>query len=81
MRDGEKEMLIVDKDALKANLSLLEGMCKITRELANIPDVEDMALINSSNQILSTAHWMVQVSFISVPDPKAPEPMKEIQEE
>ena len=74
-------MIVVDRDALKANLSVLEGMCKATNEIVSVENVEDKDLINFSNQILSMAHWLMQISFINLPDPKPPEPMKELQEE
>jgi hypothetical protein len=73
-------MIIIDKDTLSANLSLLEGMCSGTKEIVNTPNVDDANIIHFCNQILSTAHWLMQMSFINIPDPKPPEPMKEIQE-
>lgn len=73
-------MIVVDKDALKANLSVLQEMCKTVIEMADTQGIEDTNLITFSDHILSTAHWMMHTSFISIPDPK-PEPLKEIQEE
>lgn len=73
--------IVLDKDALKSNLSLIEGMCKTTRELVDTPNIELSALINFCNQILGSAHWMVHTSFVNIPSPEPPEPLKELQEE
>lgn len=75
-------MLTVDKTALRVNCSVMIGMCNsVNNILDSKTEIADTDLINLAGSILSMAHWIMQSGFINTPEPKEPEPLKELQED